>query len=432
MRRLDEALTDLVERRRAKGPEHLIDSLTRRLAGEAEVVVLSGRTGRGTTQMVGRRRGLAIAAGAMAVAVLVAVPLLVLWGGDGSPVGGTSPAATTLVPPTTTAPPTTAAPGGALPLAPEPTAMSSADIELETCGDSTWAWNENEIWRYSAGVWSLHASAPGRLHDVAYGSGTLWATTDSGLHYLEAGVWHRADFDALPMAERPRWLGGMSQVVAEGDTGIVWLADGDDVFRWDGTSMTNVGHPADDVVGLLAVTDDGTVWAGGFSAWFPHLGALSRYDSTTGTWETVRPLGGEVDLPAGELAPTRDGDLWVVLSDWPDDWWVEETGPPTVAVTLARLDAASGEWAVYDAPPDGGILTMASGAGSLWVAQRVASADGLDEIGRIARLDGETWTYYVEGTDVRDIAVAPDGSVWYTVDGAEWVTIGEALRRLDL
>ena len=44
MRRLDEAMSDLIERRRAEGPDHLIDALRRRLAGEAEVIALPRRT----------------------------------------------------------------------------------------------------------------------------------------------------------------------------------------------------------------------------------------------------------------------------------------------------------------------------------------------------------------------------------------------------
>jgi hypothetical protein len=375
----------------------------------------------------------------MVVALLIAVPSLWLSVGDGGPVGGDAPGpgttispATTALPPTTVVPSTTEVPGTTPP--PEPTAVLSGDIEVETFGDSTWAWNESEIWRYSAGGWSLHAAPPSDVHDLAYGSGTLWATTSSGLHYLEAGTWHRVDFDAFPASERPRWF-SITQVVAEPDTGIVWVAAGDDLFRWDGTSLANVGrHPDEDLSGpgLIAVTTDGTVWAGGGYAWVPHFGALKRYDHDTGTWEAVRPLGGDEDVPAWELAATPDGDLWVVLSDWPDDWWMQEGRAFTVVVTLVRLDA-SGEWVIYDDPPEGGILTMTSGAGSVWMAQRVPSSDGPDEIGRIARFDGETWTYYLEGTEVNDIAVASDGTVWYTVaDGVEWSTVGEALHRLDL
>ena len=111
MRRLDRALRDLAETGRVAGPEHLIERLRRRLAGESASVVVPGEfaTRRAEVQPT-RRKGLLIAAGAAAAALLVATPL---WffrrGGDSPPVitvapTTTAPSATTL-PVTTTAPP---------------------------------------------------------------------------------------------------------------------------------------------------------------------------------------------------------------------------------------------------------------------------------------------------------------------------------------
>jgi len=101
MRRLDVVLSDLVGRRRAAGPDHLIESLKSRLAGEPEVLVLSGRTDMRTPRIQNKRRGLLIAGGSFAAAVAIAVPLMWLGGDDDGPVaGGISEATTTAAPAT--------------------------------------------------------------------------------------------------------------------------------------------------------------------------------------------------------------------------------------------------------------------------------------------------------------------------------------------
>jgi hypothetical protein len=86
MRRLDRALRDLAETGWAAGPERLIERLRRRLAGESTSVVIPGAfaTRRDAAQPK-RPRGLLIAAGAAAAALLVATPLWLLGREDGSP-----------------------------------------------------------------------------------------------------------------------------------------------------------------------------------------------------------------------------------------------------------------------------------------------------------------------------------------------------------
>ena len=66
----------------------------------------------------------------------------------------------------------------------------------------------------------------------------------------------------------------------------------------------------------IAITADGSLWASRFNPFFPDLPAgLIRYDLGTDAWEWVRPLGGDVDVPAA-LHATAAGNLWVVLADY--------------------------------------------------------------------------------------------------------------------
>jgi len=306
------------------------------------------------------------------------------------------------------------------PPAPVGIPVFSTEVRVGTFGGFTWAWDDSEIWRYSAGAWSLYATAPDLGGDLAYASDTLWALNDSGLQYLEAGIWRQLN---API------LSGAWRIAPEPGTGMVWVSTGEDLYRWDGTDMTNVGHPSnweadgevgDGFVGDIAVASDGTIWAAGLHGYVPWLGGLARYHDDTGSWEAIRPLGGDRDVSASLLAPTPGGDLWVMLADWFEDWEEREAaGEPTAVLALARYDGATGEWSVYDEDlPDGYPQAMASGGDSVWFARRSGSVAGFNEIGGVLRFDGQTWTTYLEGTSVTGIAVAPDGTIWYTIDGA--------------
>jgi hypothetical protein len=85
MRRLDRAFDHLAGRGRRSDPEVVIDHLERRLAGEPIPVVVPGRFDMDKNKAnVSSRRGLLIAAAAMAVVLAVAIPLWLVLGGDDS------------------------------------------------------------------------------------------------------------------------------------------------------------------------------------------------------------------------------------------------------------------------------------------------------------------------------------------------------------
>ncbi len=281
---------------------------------------------------------------------------------------------------------------------------------LEASGGLLWAWGEDEIWRYNADGWSPYFSAPPETSDLAYDGDTLWAATGSGLRHLEEGAW-------VEVAASPSDL---RDVEATPGTGVVFGLAGGELYRWDGDEMINVGSgPADYYLTNIVGTEDGSVWASG--NFWGIFGGLARYDDVTSSWEVVRLLVGDEDIPAFGLATTPDGSLWVLLgelleeSDKP-----EREGEPVVELVLARRNGATGEWAVYAEHLSEGVpVMMAADADGVWLTQGSRADDGR----RLAGFDGRAWTHYPAAEPVTDVAVAPDGTIWTTTDRGD-------LRRL--
>jgi hypothetical protein len=141
------------------------------------------------------------------------------------------------------------------------------------------------------------------------------------------------------------------------------------------------------------------------------------------TVAVVRPWRAGEDVPAQFLETTPNGGLWAVLADWSEDWEeLKEAGELYVELALAHWDITSGEWTVFEENlPEGYPMVMAADDEGVWLGKFW----GLDwdlppeqrkrkEFRGLSHFDGETWRYYLLGTEVMDVAVAPDGSVWYT------------------
>jgi streptogramin lyase len=274
---------------------------------------------------------------------------------------------------------------------------------IEASGGFLWAWNGEEIWRYTGGEWSPYAGSPYYedpfLLDVAFLSDRLWAVVDNRLQYLEEDEWQ----------EIPGQYQDISRVEADDQTGVLWVSAGETVYRWNGEEMTDVGHLpfSHGFVGEIAATGDGDVWAGSWDEDSNDLDELIRYDDVKGTWEIVRPWRPEEDSRPLLLAPTPNGDLWVMLMV---DFQYGEERP----WVLAHRDGASGEWTAFEKGlPQGLPTVMAADDEAVWLAQGEGYVihGGFDGL---SRFDGEIWSHYLSGTMVRDIAIAPDGSIWYT------------------
>jgi len=303
-----------------------------------------------------------------------------------------------------------------------PTDVGEATVPLagvegiKTSGGFLWAWGEDEIWRYSDGEWSPYSGTPGSfIRDLALARDGLWAVGTARLHHFDGDEWQVVRPDLQPWS-----------IAVDPGNGALWVSASDRIHRWDGSAFTDIAGPGEGDLGSVVATTDGVVWASGLNVWVPWLGGLARYDEAGGAWATVRPLGGADDMPALALAATPDGGLWAILADWFEDWESREAaGEPTVVWTLAHRNP-SGEWTVYDeAPPRIFPMVMAADDEAVWLAQGSATVEGFDvELTGVLRFDGETWENHLEGTLVTELAVAPDGTVWYVAEDG-------GLRRLE-
>jgi hypothetical protein len=397
MRELDQILRELAETGRVGGAEHLIERLQRRLDGDpGQVISLGGSGIEMHKSSVTGRRGLLAATASLAAALAIALPLLLLWGGDGSPV---AEGVTTALPTPTTA-------GNAVPT----TAIGRTEPEMVT--DQTAA--AGLIW-----------DEPGRLVAVSaqevWVSGRLWelmpATAD-GIGHLVNGTWEyyrpvTGEAEPAPTGE----VGGL----AVAPDGTVWAATSLGVFSFDGQEWTlQYQEPTP----AVAVADDGTVWIGwggdhydpaaaGSGAW------LARWDGAS----FVR-VGPNPEAPPGDSGPDGgySGPSTAMAALPGDQVWV--TGRGWIPITM-HYDGTSGE-ADLDTTRLVSALAVAPN-GDLWANQYRGGWTGSHELGRF---DGSDWTYFEADQILRDgssLAVGPDGLVWvtswdslYSFDGTEW------------
>jgi len=418
MRRLDEALSDLVEGRRADGPDHLIDALRRRLAGEAEVVALPMRTDIDTTRTRSRWRGPLIATAALAAALLIALPILWLGAGDETnstdrapAVAATTEPSTTVAPSTTLTPATTVTPmitvtpaTTVLPSHLEPAPLQLGDeIEFSQSGETLWAWDEDgRVASYRDGVWQTHRPLPG-LGDIAgTRDGAVWAVTTGNtenLWYLEEGDWR-----VLPSAVT--FLGPETDLVeVDSATGAVWVLSGGRLSRWDGVGMSHysqAGSSPERTLDDIFIAGDGTIWGARANPYHPEDDGLVRFDEDTG-WVSVRPLGGTEDLPAS-IAITPGGNLWVRLPD-PAAPQLDPTGFVGV-----YLDTVTGEWTTYRLPDGSGGVVADKGV--VWADGEVVWWQQSD----LFRFDGHTIAVFAPGGGMLDnLGLGNDGTVWVTI-----------------
>jgi hypothetical protein len=189
--------------------------------------------------------------------------------------------------------------------------------------------------------------------------------------------------------------------------------------------LYRVAAPSSGARQQIAVTRDGTVWGAWFNPTFSYLPAgLARYHADTGIWEPVRPLGGDLDLPA-MLAPTPSGNLWVLVADVPE-WPLTSprdrviwTGPSTWA--LAYLDVTTGDWSIYDVP-EGYPGDMVADDEAVWFERR--SLDFGEST--LVRFDHQTWMTYSH-PPFDNLGVADDGTLWVsnrTTAGLQRLVVG--------
>jgi hypothetical protein len=400
MNDLKSRLTELSERGTPVGAEEL-----------RHRVMLDLARGSGRSGVPGW--AIAMAAAAATIAVFGALSLLV-GGSDGSivPVGPTdTPSSTTVVTLVEQTAARTVFPDGPIGYGTGP--ETEGVIDATTSGGVLWAWDQSgRIWRHTGDGWEALPVAPGIIETVGYGGGTLWASVDTdtwpqSLSRLEGDEWVRVE--GTPA----------HRFAVDPTSGVVWISRSEKMYRFEDGLSTDVGAP--DAVGDgfsfvadVVVTGDGIVWADGFYGYVPMNGSLAAYRDGTGTWEIVAPWGGE-PLPATSMTITSSGDLWVILVDWQVDPTADES---IVDWALAHRDADTGAWTIHDSGlPDGLPSAMAADDSGVWLAQGGSMVENAVSVDGLHHFDGSSWTHYLKGAHVRDVVVAPDGTVWYLIHG---------------
>jgi len=376
---------------------------------------------------------------AVVVGLAIGIPALFLLSGDGGVVATRLSVSSTITPPTTVAaatPSPVSVPvveGGAAVLE-SPLLLLDRGVAFARSGDTLWAWDaDGGVAAYRDGAWRNLPPLPGNVLDVAGAlDESVWALTTestnpvrSTLWYFEEGTWRQ--FPEEQPVPDPERFEDAETVEVDGVTGNVWLHYGEGLQRWDGVEWTSSGNPPIEMVlDDIVMIADGTVWAARYNPWFPELAAgLVRYHPDTGTWESVRPLGGDKDVPA-VLAPTPNGNLWVLVADvpeWPRDDPTDWT-PPSAWV-LAYFDSTTGEWTLYRVP-DGDPRDIVADDEAVWLTHRPAAS----EESMVARFDRMTWTNYVLGRTIDSLGIGADGTLWASIHPInrlrQLVTEGEA------
>ena len=295
-------------------------------------------------------------------------------------------------------------------------------IEVDDQGSvwlSSWAFCTDDaavepvscVWRPGVAGYDHH---PVREADDTWGEPGLedFAVTPEG----EAWA---ASYKGLEAFEGSSWVNHTTRGVAEvevGPDGRLWAAGADAELPPflasildDEPAVFYGGDPArfidtwnqSDVRFLpfdIEATEDGAVWVSGVDTMAPDEtwdGFLVRVDGTD--WETVTPVAAEERFAVFSLAAGPDGSLWALVAGDSNTYLARHDG--TAWSSISKSDGLPSEaW---------GALEVGLG-GAVWLAK---------EEGGVASFDGNTWTHFLDGAPVHDIAIAPDGAVWAVGEG---------------
>jgi hypothetical protein len=267
--------------------------------------------------------------------------------------------------------------------------------------------------------------------------GSLWARTDAdSFGRLEGDTWSdvgRTDFyqpwDIGPDGSiwRGDWPFGIARLDAAGwtehpiDLDVQRLVDYADEVEY----AQHNGSPGWPWVASLRVDANGDAWVALQVADFGNAPmVLAHFDGKM--WSLVDPVGSGKYSNVDLLDIGDDGTLWVYL----------EVGlPDQVRPYLARL--ANDRWTVFSA--EEGVVRLvwrgesrgllrAGHDGAVWMKPQDS-----DSCQGVRVFDGDAWRSYLDQLCVKDIEMAPDGSVWALAGGEsiEGEEVDHGLYRID-
>lgn len=238
------------------------------------------------------------------------------------------------------------------------------------------------------GTWEMFSNG-NFIHKLTSGKGLIWAATEGG-----TVVWDPANgqykkyttWDGLPVNSTSTILSTLQNEI--------WISGGHGLFGFDGARWTKMNIA--DLDALLAVTKDGSIWAG--NAGYDNELRIGRF--MNGSWEIFDKADGFPKVIGGgriEAVASSDGSLWV-------------SAPVDAGKSLLRYDGKSWRsYSISDGLPSDKVWILAvSLDGVLWVwnekgIYRVADAKNTLVV-PADRING--WA--LNG------ALTPDGNFWYT------------------
>jgi hypothetical protein len=239
--------------------------------------------------------------------------------------------------------------------------------------------------------------------------GTAWVYNDDGVSHTILETDGGSQYGREEFGHTTSLFTGLGL----GSDGEAWVASyGSGVFKFDGEQWQNYsakdGLGADET-GDVAVTPDGMVWVA-------TAAGISQYDPTADRWMTYPGMEFLTGPALSHLLVAPDGNLWAVTT-----YTIHRTvRAPVVGEAPSWVVIKAGEEdksVPLDQIRDVGLAPD----GSLWVA-----GVGVEREAMVARLQPTTgtWTFYTYNTTkgamavdyVMGISIAPDGSIWVSTN----------------
>lgn len=293
-------------------------------------------------------------------------------------------------------------------------AVQGAILALAVTRDGVvWAGTEAGVTRYDGHSWKRYPSAVATYDLAVAANGEVWAATPAGAsRYLPSeDAW-------MTYAEEQGLPGPSAQAIAVGPEGSVWTYVGwHGLYRSEGSEWQAMDNAPGGLVGDLAVAADGTLWVGTTGSLHFPGGSLAYWDGdawTDASGETGLMSFSAVAIgPGGEVAARTNRGLAIYDAG---NWRLLRDGPASRRSTSV---AVTPDGRVWFAGGDHSVSTPGDG---------VSRFD--DSVGPAGA--GRAWAYFLEGTEVNALAVAPDGRLWagagctvQRFDGQAWEIVAD-------